>query len=312
MSTTNPWEDSPEAPGPNIGLIVAAVVAVIAVIAILAGTFLFWGSRRPSTDVAAVTTTAIPPTGTPSEDTAEPSTATATATVLADTSERCAPDTVATAGPASPVTVIYCDGEWAKAGRPQTDHSWILRWQNGGWTQVQPSGENATGFPCYDKAALQQQGIPEELLAKTITCEQSSASTGGDCSAVSAQDAVNEAATSLPPASIGTWPFSQAGTGDFDPCADLSYIILGIEGATASSPYHILLYHNGEYLGTATAKTYGFAPTVTQTSDSSIAVVYHWPKPGEGNANRSGESHAQFTWDDSQDKVIMTGEVPNY
>lgn len=111
MTTTNPWDDSPEVPGPKTGLIVAAVVAVIAVIAVVAGAFLFLGSRGPSTDVAAVTTTAIPPTGTPAEDTAEPSTATATVTALADTSGRCAPDTVATASPASPVTVIYCDGE---------------------------------------------------------------------------------------------------------------------------------------------------------------------------------------------------------
>ncbi|AIT62275.1 hypothetical protein [Corynebacterium doosanense] len=109
MSTTNPWEDSPEAPGPKTGLIVAAVVAVIAVIAVVAGAFWFWGSLEPSTDVAAVTTTAIPPTATPAEDTAEPTTATATA--LADTSERCAPDVVTAASPASPVSVAYCDGE---------------------------------------------------------------------------------------------------------------------------------------------------------------------------------------------------------
>lgn len=96
----------------------------------------------------------------------------------------------------------------------------------------------------------------------------------------------------------------------YDDCAALSYIVITIESATGSSPYHIMLFHNGQYLGTATKKAFGFSPTVTRESDSLISVIFHWARPGEGTANRSGESYAQFAWDDQQGKVAMTGDAP--
>lgn len=97
---------------------------------------------------------------------------------------------------------------------------------------------------------------------------------------------------------------------NFDPCADLSWITVTLEGATASSPYHILLFHNGEYLGTATAKAYGFSPKVSRVDDSEIAVTYRWPKEGEGNAEASGTTQAGFRWDEGAQKVVMSGDVP--
>ena len=97
---------------------------------------------------------------------------------------------------------------------------------------------------------------------------------------------------------------------NFDPCADLSWITVTLEGATASSPYHILLFHNGEYLGTATAKAYGFSPKVNRVDDSEIAVTYRWPKEGEGNAAASGTTQAGFRWDEGAQKVVMSGDVP--
>ena len=97
---------------------------------------------------------------------------------------------------------------------------------------------------------------------------------------------------------------------NFDPCADLSWITVTLEGATASSPYHILLFHNGEYLGTATAKAYGFSPKVSRVDDSEIAVTYRWPKEGEDNAEASGTTQAGFRWDEGAQKVVMSGDVP--
>lgn len=97
---------------------------------------------------------------------------------------------------------------------------------------------------------------------------------------------------------------------NFDPCAALSWITVTLEGATASSPYHILLFHNGEYLGTATAKAYGFSPKVSRVDDSEIAVTYRWPKEGEGNAEASGTTQAGFRWDEGAQKVVMSGDVP--
>ncbi|WP_366032454.1 LppP/LprE family lipoprotein [uncultured Corynebacterium sp.] len=106
---------------------------------------------------------------------------------------------------------------------------------------------------------------------------------------------------------IGWELFDSSG---YDPCASLSWETLMIEGGSSSSPFHIMLFNHGEYLGTATAKPYGFAPTIERVSDSEIAVTYHWPREGEGNANRSGTTQAGFRWDEGQQKVIMSGDVP--
>jgi hypothetical protein len=132
-----------------------------------------------------------------------------------------------------------------------------------------------------------------------------------DCSGLTGADAVARWAGDVPPNSGGyPWAPESAETDGYDPCADLSWIILPIEGGTASSPYQIMLFHNGSYLGTATSDAYGFYPDISRVDDATVSVTWHWPKDGESNAGRSGESTAQFTWDESTQSVQMNGEVP--
>lgn len=134
------------------------------------------------------------------------------------------------------------------------------------------------------------------------------ADTTSSCGSADAQTAFSEAVSQVPPwGTIGWELFDSSG---YEPCASLSWETLMIEGGTSSSPFHIMLFNHGEYLGTATAKPYGFAPTIERVSDSEIAVTYHWPREGEGNANRSGTTDAGFRWDEGQQKVIMSGDVP--
>ena len=134
------------------------------------------------------------------------------------------------------------------------------------------------------------------------------ADTTSSCGAADAQTAFSEGISQVAPwGTIGWELFDSSG---YDPCASLSWETLMIEGGTSSSPFHIMLFNHGEYLGTATAKPYGFAPTIERVSDSEIAVTYHWPREGEGNANRSGTTDAGFRWDEGQQKVIMSGDVP--
>lgn len=45
------------------------------------------------------------------------------------------------------------------------------------------------------------------------------------------------------------WSTSISDT-SYDPCAELSYALLDIEGATGSSPTQVMLFHFGEYIGT--------------------------------------------------------------
>ena len=101
----------------------------------------------------------------------------------------------------------------------------------------------------------------------------------------------------------------------YDPCAELSWID-AIPGSSpsdcciSSMAHHILLFHRGKFIGTATYEPYSFSPVITRTSDSSIRVTYRYMKDDEKVHNASGRTTAEFTWSSSQNKVVMTGEVP--
>lgn len=97
---------------------------------------------------------------------------------------------------------------------------------------------------------------------------------------------------------------------DYDPCADLSWAAVTVTGATASSPYHIMLFHKGEFLGTATAQPYGFAPEINRASGRQMDVTYRWPQDGDANANPTGSSFASFAWNPVTEEIEMAGNVP--
>ena len=161
-----------------------------------------------------------------------------------------------------------------------------------------------------DSAATEEE--PTRPVPPNVVMDDEQPSPEADatssCGTADAQTAFSEGVSQVAPwGTIGWELFDSTG---YDPCASLSWETLMIEGGTSSSPFHIMLFNHGEYLGTATAKPYGFAPTIERVSDSEIAVTYHWPREGEGNANRSGTTNAGFRWDEGQQKVIMSGDVP--
>lgn len=149
--------------------------------------------------------------------------------------------------------------------------------------------------------------------APASTSTQAASSTGSACSNVSARTATNAAVATLPaPTGLPQvrWDAGLAITSAYQPCAALSAVVVPVEGATASSPVAILLFHDGRYLGTATKAQYPFVPDVARTSDTSIAVTYHWVKPGETDAQSSGRTRATFTWNATAGRVVMAGGVP--
>ena len=111
------------------------------------------------------------------------------------------------------------------------------------------------------------------------------------------------------------WTNVSASYEGYDPCAELSWID-AVPGSspssccTAAMVHHILLFHRGKFIGTATYEPYSFSPVITRTSDSSIRVTYRYMKEDEKVHDASGRATAEFTWSSSQNKVVMTGEVP--
>lgn len=106
------------------------------------------------------------------------------------------------------------------------------------------------------------------------------------------------------------WDAESADTDGYDPCADLSWISISIKGATGSSPRAIMLFHRGDYLGTATDDSVQAPHTVKRLDDATLEVTYRYPKDGEGTATASGEAVSTFTWDPEAEEVVHAGEFP--
>lgn len=100
-----------------------------------------------------------------------------------------------------------------------------------------------------------------------------------------------------------------ADTTGYDACADLSWIVVPY-GGTASSPNAIMLFHNGDYLGTDTAVPQGFEPAIERVDEGYISVTYSYPLEGDANAAPRGRATSTYTWSDATESVIHAGELP--
>lgn len=96
--------------------------------------------------------------------------------------------------------------------------------------------------------------------------------------------------------------------GNYDPCATLSTVLVTVSGATASSPETALLFHDGEYLGTATSKAYGFTSLNTaRTTDDTVVLDY--ATPGDCNAcPPAAVTSVRYRWNGG--RVVMLDPPP--
>lgn len=124
--------------------------------------------------------------------------------------------------------------------------------------------------------------------------------------------AVDEMALPLPDRTDVGWAVELAETDDYDPCAALSWAVVTARGATVSSPSAVVLFHYGEFVGTATEQSFGWAPMVERVDDATIEVTFRWAGPGESNAEASQTATSTLTWDDEAGAVVRTGDVPDY
>ncbi len=95
---------------------------------------------------------------------------------------------------------------------------------------------------------------------------------------------------------------------NYDPCADLSTVLVTIEGATGSSPVQALMFHRGEFLGTGTWKAYGFTSLDREASTPDTVVLrYRWGQSctayDDGNVTT-----VRYHWDGS--RVVMLDPAP--
>ncbi|MED5813891.1 LppP/LprE family lipoprotein [Mycolicibacterium sp. 050232] len=149
------------------------------------------------------------------------------------------------------------------------------------------------------------------LGAGLMLAPQASAVPPGGCGVNLAAPQIASAAERLAPYPGTGWRWSAAPRtveGNFDPCATLSTALVTVEGATAGSPVTALMFHHGDYLGTATSKAYGFTSLNTaRTTDDTVALDYK--SPGACNAcPPSAVTSVRYQW--QADHVAMLDPVP--
>ncbi|MEC3958815.1 LppP/LprE family lipoprotein [Nocardia sp. CDC153] len=91
-------------------------------------------------------------------------------------------------------------------------------------------------------------------------------------------------------------------------CSGLSAALISVEGATASSPMQVLLFHRGGYVGTAEPTWNSFiSPDPAHTTDDSVGLKYKIP--GSCDACADGTFYCvQYRWDGA--KVETVGRPP--
>lgn len=156
---------------------------------------------------------------------------------------------------------------------------------------------------------------PEPATAPSPTEEPAPA-----CESIDPAAAIGDGLSKIPPpfpgeADMPPWRDPLADSPEvaakFDTCAPLEAVVLSVEGATTSSPMAIMLFHEGEYLGTATSENH-MSTHARRIDDNTFAVQYNYPATGEPNALPSVATISTFTWDDAQEKVVWAGQVPGY
>ena len=154
---------------------------------------------------------------------------------------------------------------------------------------------------------------PTASESKTSESESKKDST---CASDSASAVVSKALRDLKNKSKwAQWTNTSETYKGYDPCAELSWID-AIPGSShkdcciSSMVHHILLFHRGKFIGTATYEPYSFPPVITRTSDSSISVTYRYVKGDESSASASGRTTVEFTWNPAKNQVDMEGTPP--
>lgn len=120
---------------------------------------------------------------------------------------------------------------------------------------------------------------------------------------------ISQAAQSLPESTDWNAGYAAEGSGNFDPCAVLSGAVAIPQGASSYAPVHILLFHYGQFVGTATKIPYRDAGIdVAKSTDDTVVVSYHWPLGDECHACYRGVGDVRFAWDGNE--VSQLDQIP--
>ncbi|WP_314656793.1 LppP/LprE family lipoprotein [uncultured Rothia sp.] len=179
-----------------------------------------------------------------------------------------------------------------------------------------PSASSPAPVPSVVTITVHAEPTASESKSDSKSEAKSESKKDSTCASDSASTVVSKALRDLKNKSKwAQWTNTSETYEGYDPCAELSWID-AIPGSShkdcciSSMVHHILLFHRGKFIGTATYEPYSFPPVITRTSDSSISVTYRYVKGDESSASASGRTTVEFTWNPAKNQVDMEGTPP--
>lgn len=179
-----------------------------------------------------------------------------------------------------------------------------------------PSASSPAPVPSVVTITVHAEPTASESKSDSRSEAKSESKKDSTCASDSASTVVSKALRELKNKSKwDQWTNVSEDYESYDSCAELSWID-AIPGSShkecciSSMAHHILLFHRGKFIGTATYEPYSFSPVITRTSDSSIRVTYRYMKEDEAPASASGSTTAEFTWNPAKNQVDMEGTPP--
>ncbi len=179
-----------------------------------------------------------------------------------------------------------------------------------------PSASSPAPVPSVVTITVHAEPTASESKSGSKSEAKSESKKDSTCASDSASAVVSKALRDLKNKSKwAQWTNTSETYEGYDPCAELSWID-AIPGSShkdcciSSMVHHILLFHRGKFIGTATYEPYSFPPVITRTSDSSISVTYRYVKGDESSASASGRTTVEFTWNPAKNQVDMEGTPP--
>ena len=110
--------------------------------------------------------------------------------------------------------------------------------------------------------------------------------------------AVQSALTKYPSDPATGWKWSNAPqASNYDACADLSTVLVTVEGATGSSPDQALMFHRGAFVGTGTPKAYPFTGLVARASTHDTVVLSYRTGQACNACDDGNVTTVRYRWD---------------
>ncbi|GGG00536.1 hypothetical protein GCM10007304_13080 [Rhodococcoides trifolii] len=221
----------------------------------------------------------------------------------------------------SPETVLFFhDGRYlgTTTSRPyaftsvaeQTDDTVTVQYK---WLNPDDANANPTGGPAlvryrWNGSSVEMlDELPDEVLnppdpnpAPTTSTEPPPPPSSGRC----VDDDMLRAITSG--IGDGQWQLSAVDSR----CETLTYFLVEANGKDwhGAQPVHVLFFHDGNFLGTATDTAYAYTRFVSH-DDTSVTVAYRWVLPGDDPYSPTGGPvQVRYEWNGSS--VDTIGSIP--